>query len=394
MKLNAHDIIAEAETQTGVTDHETHLHRNLEALAASLNEDGRLSETGRSSARRTLLARTADRLEGLKWADRHAEIADEPIDAPVVLTGLPRSGTTYLQYLFDRDRRFRLIRTWQALMPSPPPGFDAESVAQRKATEAEMRGKSRPQVPGFAALHLHDVDGSEECHAFLEQGYAAAGFLNLYDVPSYFDFLMDEIDMEAAYRVHKRQLQLLQWRSPVKRWAVKYPNHVIAMDAIARVYPQARLVMTHRDPVQLLASIAKMTLSLRSVRYEPPVDPHRIGRQMAHFIRRHIDRIMAYCTSPAGTRVVHVDYYRLLADPAPVIRRVHSELGVESPDDVLETIAQWRRDNPKGARGANEYSLEQFGLDSREMAQLFADYSRHFDIPTEREGLDRGGAFD
>jgi hypothetical protein len=392
MTLTTAEIVEEAQAQAGFADTETHLHRNLSALLESLQRDGTLSRTGADSARRSLVGRTADRIDGLKWLAENPAIAEEPIDAPVFLTGLPRSGTTYLQYLFDRDRRFRLIRTWEAMMPCPPPAVDPASVARRKAREGEIRQKMRPEVPGFAALHLHDEGGSEECHPFLEQAYAAAGFLNLYDVPSYFDFLMDEVDMEAAYRVHKRQLQLLQWQSPPKRWAVKYPNHVLAMKAIERVYPEARFVLTHRDPVQLLGSICKMTLSLRSVRYEPPVDPHRVGRQMAHFIQRHIDRIMAYCTSPAGQRVIHVDYYRLLADPTPEIEQVHRALGLDTPEDVLAAIAQWRRDNPKNARGANDYMLEQFGLQAEEMREQFADYARHFDIPTEREGLARVGA--
>lgn len=390
--LSAELIIENAEARAGFSDGETHLHRNLEALVASLNEDGMLSETGRAFAHRGLVARTSDRIEGLKWLAAHPEIADEPIFAPVFLTGLPRSGTTYLQYLFDRDRRFRLIRTWEAMTPSPPPGFDAGSVRRRKAEERAQRARMRPEVPGFSALHLHDEDGSEECHAFLEQAYAAAGFLNLYDVPSYFDFLLGEVDLAASYEVHKRQLQLLQWRSPAKRWALKYPNHVLAMDAIVHFHPEARFVMTHRDPVQLLASIAKMTLSLRSVRYAEPVDPHRVGRQMARFIRAHVDRIMAYCGSPGGDRVAHVDYYRLLSDPTPVIGEVHAALGLDTPGDVRDAIAQWRRDNPKGARGANEYALEQFGLDAGEMTELFSDYSARFVIPTEREGLARVGA--
>ena len=392
MNLNAADIIAEAEKRVGFRDSETHLHRNLAALVASLQQEGQLSATGRDSAWRSLVSRSVDRIDGLKWLSSHPEIADEPIEAPIFLTGLPRSGTTYLQYLFDRDRRFRLIRTWEGMMPSPPPATDAESVAERKAKEGEIRRKMRPEVPGFAALPLPDEGGSEECHPFLEQAYAAAGFLNLYDVPAFFEYLMDEVDMEAAYRVHKRQLQLLQWQFPAKRWAVKYPNHVIAMDAIKRVYPDARFVLTHRDPVQLLGSICKMTLSLRSVRYEPPVDPHRIGRQMARFIRRHIDRIMAYCTSPAGEGVVHVDYYRLLAEPTAEIEEAHRKLGLDTPDDVREAIAQWRRDNPKNARGANPYALDQFGLRTEEMREQFSDYARHFAIPTESEGLARVGA--
>lgn len=387
--LTADEIIGAAEDRVGVQDTDTQLRPNLEALLASMARDGALSETGAAAARRGLVARTADRLDGLKWLADHPEIADEAVAAPVFLTGLPRSGTTYFQYLFDQDSRFRLVRSWESLTPSPPPGADPASVVWRKAEEVELRKRMRPaEVEGFDALHLIDADGPDECHAFLEQAYAAAGFFNLYDVPAYFDRLMDGIDLVAAYRLHKRQLQLLQWRAPVRRWALKYPNHVIAMDAILEVYPGARFAMTHRDPVQVLASIAKMSLALRGVRYDT-VDPHRVGRQMLGFVRRHIDRILAFCDGPEAGRVTHVDYYALVADPAAEIEKAHAGLRIDTPEAVRAAIAGWRRENPKGARGANDYALSQFGLRVEEAAELYADYSRRFDVPTEAEGVGR-----
>lgn len=388
--LDAAAIVAEAELGAGIVDPELVFRPNLAHLVAALNSDNQLTPLGEASARKVLVDRTMDRLEGLKWLRDHPEIGDEVITAPVFLTGLPRSGTTYFQYLFDRDPRFRLIRTWESISPSPPPGFDPESVRRRKAEEAERRRRSIPKkIEGFEAMHLLDLDGSDECHSFMEQTYAAAGYLNVYDVPSYFDYMMKSLDFAGSYRVHKRQLQLLQWRMQQPRWAVKYPNHVIGMDAILEVHPGARFVMTHRDPVQVLASISKMTLTLRGTRYEA-VDPERVGRQMLDFVRRHIDRIMAFCRSPRGSRVTHVDYYRVVDDPAAVMAEVHAELGIDSPEEVRAVVADWRRRNPKGARGINRYTLEQFGLDADEVAERYSDYMRHFDIPREQQGLGRG----
>ena len=385
--LDACAIIAEAEEKVGIADPEANVRRNLEILLDSLNRDGQLSEESKATARQGFVGRAADRIEGLKWIQEHPEIAGEQIDKPVFLTGLPRSGTTYFQYLFDRDRRFRLIRTWEAVMPNPPPGHDPESVAMRKAIEAEFNASIAPKIEGFDALHLFDEDGPQECHVFMEQGVAAAGFFNLYDVPDFFDFLMSDLDLNAAYEIHKRQLQLLQWKLPRPHWALKYPNHVIAMDSILQVYPDARFVMTHRDPVQVLASISKMSFTLRTARQAGPVDPHRVGRQMLGFIRRHIDRVMDFCTGPDADRVTHVDYYRLADDPAVLLDEIHAGIGIDTPDDVRESIAGWRRENPKGKRGANKYTLEQFGIDEREARDLYSDYSRHFDIPSEADGV-------
>jgi hypothetical protein len=386
------DILAEAQRRAGFADPEVGFCTNLEHLVAALNTDNTLSALGANSVRKVLTDRTVDRLEAVKWVRDYPQIANETIKEPVFLTGLPRSGTTYFQYLFDRDTRFRLIRTWESISPSPPPGFDPASVQRRKAEEAERRRQAVPRkIKGFDALHLIDLDGPDECHVFMEQTYAAAGYENLYDVPSYFDYMMKSLDFEASYRSHKRQLQLLQWQMPQPRWAVKYPNHVIAMDAILSVYPDARFVMTHRDPVQTLASISKMTLTLRGTRYET-VDPKRVGRQMFDFVRRHIERILAFCKSPLGERVIHVDYYRVVDNPSAVMEEVHAGLGIDSPEGVRAAVTDWRIRNPKGARGSNPYTLEQFGLRPHEVAAEYGEYMRYFDIPREQEGLRRGGA--
>lgn len=386
--LDAGGIIEEAERGVGIADSDRGVRGSLERLAASLARDFPMSAQGEAMVRAMLLRDTVNRLEGLRWLRDYPEIAAEPIAAPIFLMGLPRSGTTYFQYLFDRDPRFRLIRTWESIMPSPPPGFDPQSLAARRAAWAEMQ-RTRPQFEGFEALHLYDEDGSDECHAFLEQSFGAAGLHNLLRVPDYFDYLMDELDLVQAYRIHKRQLQLLQWRGERRPWALKYPNHVIALDAILEVYPDARLVMTHRDPVQTLASIAKMTFNLRGMRSAGPVDPHEVGRDMLHFVMRHIERIMEFDAGPHGGRVVHVDYYALIADPVAEMRKIHAGLGIGTPDEVARSVDDWHAANPKNARGRNDYSLEQYGLDEGEIARRFAGYMRRFGVPRERDGLAR-----
>jgi hypothetical protein len=386
--LDAAAIIAEAEARVGIDDTDRGVAGNLERLVAALHETFPLSEAGETRVRAMLMMDATNRLESLKWLREHPDIGDEAIEAPVFLMGLPRSGTTYFQYLFDRDDRFRLIRTWEATMPSPPPGYDPASVERRRAAWREMQ-KQRVHFDGFEALHLYDEDGSDECHAFLQQSWGAAGLNNLYRVPQYFDWLLGGLDLVQTYRVHKRQLQCLQWRSERKPWALKYPNHVLAMNEILEVYPDARFVMTHRDPAQVVGSIAKMTWNLRSMCAAEPVDMHEVGRDMIHFIERHIERILDFDAGPSGDRVIHVDYYALIADPVNEMRAIHTGLGIDTPDGVARSVGDWHASNPKNARGKNDYSLAQYGLDVDAVRHQFAPYSARFGIPTEAEGLAR-----
>jgi hypothetical protein len=390
--LNAAEIIAEAEDTVGIADSDTFVRNNLERLVDSINTESHMSPAGFASARRTFLLDTVNRLEGLKWLRDFPEIADEPIERPVFLMGLPRSGTTYCQYLFDCDSRFRLIRTWEAISPSPPAGADPASAEARRITWAERRRQLHPPVPGFEALHLYDEDGSEECHAFMEQTFGAAGLNNLYRVPSYYEYLLDKADLEGSYRVHKRQLQLLQWRSARRPWALKYPNHSLAVSEILHVYPDARFVMTHRDPLQTLASISKMSSKLRGVRADNPIDLHDVGRYMTRFVQRNIERIMDVVDGPLGDRISHVDYYALVDDPVSELLRVHAELGIGSPEEVQTAVRNWHKANPKNNRGANDYALVEYGINGDALAEQFADYMRRFNIPRERDGLTRRGA--
>jgi hypothetical protein len=387
--LDAAQILDEAQQQVGIADSEPFVLANLERLVDAVNTESLMSSEGFAGAHRSFLMDAINRLEGLKWTRNFPEIERETIEQPIFLMGLPRSGTTYFQYLFDCDPRFRLIRTWEAMSPSPPPGTDPASADSRRASWAVLRRKMIPQVEGFSALHLHDQDGSEECHAYLEQSYGAAGLNNIYRVPSYFDYLMDEADLEASYRVHKRQLQLLQWRMGHKPWALKYPNHVVAIPEILKVYPDARFVMTHRDPLQTLASISKMSCKLRDARSDHAIDRVDIGRYMTHFVQRHIDRIMAAADSPLGERIAHVDYYALVDDPVKVMLEVHGQLGIDSPEEVRHAVMQWHQANPKNARGANDYGLDDYGLDGSALEEQFGAYMEKFSIPREREGLNR-----
>ncbi len=389
--LDAATLLVRAEEEVGISDSDAFVRANLERLIDALEATSGMSAEGFAGAERALLMDTINRLEGLRWLRDYPEIGRERVEQPVFLMGLPRSGTTYLQYLFDCDERFRQIRTWEALTPWPPPGGDPAGAEDRRASWAERRRQVSADVPGFEALHLYDEDGSEECHAFLEQSFGAAGLNNLYRVPEYFDYLLDEADLSASYRVHQRQLQLLQWRQPRRPWTLKYPNHVLAIPQILQVYPDARLVMTHRDPVQALASIANLSKRLRQTRCDGAVDRADVGRHMRHFVRRHIDRIMAAVAGPHGDRIVHVDYYALVDDPVAVILDIHARLGIDSPEEVLRAVADWRRANPKNARGANPYSCAEFALDEEAIAEEFSDYMGRFDIPRESAGLARYG---
>ena len=279
-----------------------------------------------------------------------------------------------------------MMRTWEGERPVPPPATDAASVRRRREASIENARLAREATGGkIDAFHLTDVDGPQECLAILDQTFVNPGLLWTMSVGGYLDYLLHTADLREAYEYHARVLKLLQWGSPERRWALKWPCHLLALDAIAGVYPDAKFVVTHRDPVQALASNCSLTHMLREGT-SPNADPRQIGRDMLELVRQHVDRLVAFDVeqeAAGSARLVHVDYYALVDAPESVMPEVFEAIDLEWTADVEERIRAWRAANPKGKRGTHDYRLDDYGLDRAGVAEAFADYTERFAIPSE-----------
>ena len=386
--IAASDVLARAQALTNVSDpRPDHFRDNLEAVVRCMNEEAELTDTGVQGVVRQLALATRNRIDTDHYLDQHPEVATLETKDPIFLTGLPRSGTTYFQYLFDQNPSLRMLRTWEGERPVPPPALDAASVQQRRSESEATHARIREATGGkLDALHLSDVDGPQECFAILDQTSVNPGLLWTMSVPGYLDYLLDDANLSEAYAHHASVLKLLQHGTAPRRWALKWPCHLLALDAIADVHPDARFVVTHRDPVQALASNCSLARLLRTGT-SPHANPARIGQDMLALVRQHVDRLIAFdvqdAESTGRSRLIHVDYYRLVADPTPVMAEVFPLLGLEWSDAVEESIRSWRSANPKGRRGTHTYTLEEFGLDREAVAEAFAPYMERFQIPSE-----------
>jgi Sulfotransferase family len=355
---------------------------NLELLADAINAEAGLTPAGSASAHQALALALRNRMEVSAWTMAHPEILDEEIDRPIFLTGLPRSGTTYFQYLFDAEPSMRMLRHWEGERPCPPPGFDPGS-ARRRIDDSRARARARQANSLHAEItkiHLSDVEGPEECVAIMDQTFGNVGNYWTYRIPGYFARCLETVNLRACYEHHKSVLQLLQWKAEPRRWVLKWPCHLVALNEIMAVYPDASFVMTHRDPVQALASNCSLAALLRTATAEK-ADRFEIGQQMKDMIRAYLERLVQF---DAGTaRVAHVGYETAVERPEVAMTSVFSTLGIELTPTVRESIVAWRHDNPPGKRGTHAYSLADYGLDARQVAQEYAFYTDRFAIPAE-----------
>jgi len=381
------EVIARACALTDVADPTPqHFLDNVTAVVDSMNEEAALTDVGLQAILRQLVPALRNRIEVDAYAAEHPDVDRSPLPAPIFLTGLPRSGTTYFQYLFDQDPRLRMMRTWEGDRPSPPPALDPDSAARRHAQSVENARIMHEMTGGkIDALHLMDVDGPQECLAILDQTFVNPGLLWSMSVFGYLEYLVHEADLREAYEHHARVLRLLQQGAPERRWALKWPCHLLALDAIAAVHPDAKFVVTHRDPVQALASNCSLTKVLRAGT-SPHADPLKIGRDMLELVRQHVDRLVAFDIEQerlGSGRLVHVDYYQLVDDPATAMPPVFDAIDLEWTPEVDERVRRWREENPKGKRGSHRYDLSDYGLEREAVAEAFTAYTERFDIPSE-----------
>jgi hypothetical protein len=388
--LTAEAIVERATALTEATDpNPSHFIENLEAVVQSMNAEGAWTPTGLEIAVSMASVAMRNRIEVDRYAVDEPMLDESEITRPIFLTGLPRSGTTYFQYLFDQEPDLRMLRTWEGERPSPPPAIDAESVTRRREASIENARRTRKATGGkIDAFHLTDVDGPQECLAILDQTFVNPGLLWTMSAQDYLDFLLNKADLHAAYEYHSRVLRLLQWKAPPRRWALKWPCHLLALDVIASVHPDASFVVTHRDPIQALASNCSLAHMLRSGN-NPDADPNQTGRDMLELVRRHVDRLVAFDVAQSKTEsssLVHVDYYDLVDSPERVMPRVFGAIGLEWTPTVEERIRSWRADNPKGKRGKHEYTLDDYGLSRAAVSEAFAEYTERFDVQSEYDG--------
>ena len=385
--LTADAVITRARELTDAEDPcPEHFMANLDVVVRCMNDEAALNTAGAAGTIAQLVTAARNRMEVDRYLADHPIVGTESISAPIFLTGLPRSGTTYFQYLFDQDPSLRMMRTWEGDRPVPPPALDEDAVLARRTASAEAKARVRSVLGNkLDAMHLTDIDGPQECLAILDQTYVNPGLLWMFCAPGYLDYLLEQADLVSAYHHHSQVLRILQTGAPPRRWALKWPCHLLALDAIASVYPDARFVVTHRDPVQALASNCSLASHLRRGT-SPYSAPEQVGRDMLQLVRRHVDRLVDFDVAQSSVgrqNMIHVDYYELVSRPESVMPDVFARLGVEWTEGVERAVVAWRSDNPRGKRGRHEYTLEEYGLDRDTVAEAFSPYTERFAIPTE-----------
>ena len=378
-ELRGEALLEAARRQTALDDFgDSSFHEPLRRLIESLEAEARLNPMGRMATRYDLIRLLVNRLRMQEDRKRNPAIDEEEIRRPIVITGLPRTGTTLVHSLLALDPANRVPLTWETMYPSPPPEAPTYHTDRRIGlVNGQIRWFHR-LVKGFNRIHPVDARLPEECLVIFSHSLLSYQFETTHRLPSYLGWL-EEQDLRPAYEVHRQILQQLQWRCPGERWVLKAPAHMFDFGAMFSTYPDACVVMTHRDPIEVAASNASLTAALRSA-FSDGIDPLEVGpecsRRWAEALGRAI-RFRDQGGAPAE-RFLDLRYIDLTADPLGAVRKVYAHFDLPFPEGLAERIGVFLRRNPKDRFGKHRYTLEQFGMTLEEETARYAVYRARF----------------
>lgn len=377
--LEADDLAAAAERRAGRRFQSREFEPGLRMLIESCEQEAELSIFGRVSLRWDIhrLLGNALRLELAE--DENPEIVRGRIDAPIFITGLPRSGTTFLHTLMSKDPGNMTPLSWQTMQPYPD-RRDRPRDQRVARAERELRA-FRHISPDVEGLHPLAATTPQECTEITAHVFQSLRFDTTYWSPSYLKWL-EKRGHGAAFAFHKRFLQHLQAQvaGEPRRWVLKCPDHVFTLDAILANYPDARFVFVHRHPAAVLASVAKLTYALRAP-FTRKLDKPAIGAQVSERWLEGADAILEAAAALPADRVLHLNHREVTTEPLAALDKLYRYFDMPFEAQARARVADFVAHRPRGGYEVNRYDPEEYGLDLPRLNEGFARYIRAFVDP-------------
>ncbi|WP_420638066.1 sulfotransferase family protein [Candidatus Poriferisocius sp.] len=362
----ANDLMAEAVEATGLDEFgEDSFREGLEVLVASLRDEARLNDRGNGFLYPRITGHLAQRLQVEDWYRRHPEIDDVTVEAPLFGLGLPRTGSTVLSFLLAQDPDIRYLRQWEAARPCPPPST-VEGDDPRIDPAAVERVGTRSHVP------TADGAGPMECLELMNLNLRSPIFTAFAHVPSYADWLL-HADLTTTYAYQRRVMKLLQWGEPARPWRLKCPAHIIWIDNLLATFPDARFVMTHRDPTDVMLSVCDVYADIISGFTDHP-DRAAIGRLNVETWSIGMDRLLVARNTGIGDRFYDIDFRAAQADPFGQVEGLYEWLGEPVGEEFAANMRSWWEQNNENREPSPKRDPKDFDLDLDSIRPLFADY--------------------
>jgi hypothetical protein len=378
--MEVETIIANARAATGLEDlGDPSQLEGLPVLVKASNEEARLTERGAAMWEQSITNYLSNRMKVVDYAKQHPELLEVPIDKPTFVFGLPRTGTTMTINLLSADPARRCYRRFEALDSMPPaaPDYKSDPRYLAELAKGEMAMKYMPQI---AAIHWEDADSPSEDQYAMAQSFCSQIYDSQVNIPSYREWFFGA-DYVPAFRFQKQILQLLQ-QNVGGKWTLKNPWHPLFLDALTTVYPDAELVMTHRDPVEVVGSACSLLKAVRPI-YTEDMKLGEIAECLLQTFDHMIARQNAFRDTHGEDAIFDIQYAAQIKDPLGTMRALYDRFGTEFTADAQAGMQAMMDYNPQNKHGKHSYTLEEFGLSAKWVRDHFKDYTDRFAIPVK-----------
>lgn len=371
-------LLEAARARTGLDDFgPDEFREGFGVLLESLEGDADLSPLGREICAGLLVTALAGRLEAQAALDAHPEAQALPLEAPIVIVGLPRTGTTALHKMLCCDPRLQGLELWLAQSPRPrPPRAAWPELPAFQRCDAATKAM-HAAAPDMASIHEMAADEPDECWNLFRQSMASVTFECVARVTRYARWWA-ACDMRAAYGRWSAQLRLIGSTDPTRRWVLKDPSHLFALDVLFELHPDALVVMTHRDPVRSIPSVCSLNRAARAANDRVP-DDRALGREQLALWARGVDRALAVRAAHPD-RFLDVDFGRFVTDRDAVLREIQERAGLAPHAEARRRMHAWSESHPAAP---HRYAAEEFGLEAGAIRERFASYLKTCDVPIE-----------
>ena len=380
--LDVDAIVEDARAATGLDRFDSDSFREgLDVLLDDLRHDAERPAPLVERFRDDMVTALSRRLEVTEYLDRRPELVERPIERPVFVLGMPRTGTTLLNNLLAADPARRSPLAWEIDEPVPPATAATLTTDPRALRRLEQERAMLAAHPEMGKYYRGSAIYPNECVFIHAHDFKTLMWESRGKLPRYSEYVLG-MDATSAYQYEKRFLQLLQSEAP-GTWNLKMPSHSLFIPQLLKVFPDARLVWTHRDPFTAVGSLCSL-LMLGHMGFAGKIDYEWLGTNYPPQAAEHANRAMDARDALGEDRIIDVHYAGLMRDPIGTMRALYAKLGDDFTPEAEAGMQAWIDDNPQDKFGRHEYKLARYGLTVEQLEPLFERYLARYDV--EREG--------